>query len=104
MRECWILALGFAAGLALGGFFYGGLWWTLRRGLASPHPTCWFVGSLLVRMAVILPGFYLVGQGQWPRFVACLLGFVLARLLVVRLTRLYAADANFRPPEAGHAP
>jgi F1F0 ATPase subunit 2 len=88
MNETLIVVLAGMAGSALGAIFFGGLWWTVRRGLSSKRPAFWFLGSLLVRMSIALPGFYFVGRGHWVRLVACLLGFVLARLVVMGMTRL----------------
>ncbi|MBE7499244.1 MAG: ATP synthase subunit I [Verrucomicrobiales bacterium] len=98
------LALALAAGAALGAVFFGGLWWTVRRAVASPHPARWFIASLLLRMGVVLAGFYAVGGGQWLRWLACLLGFVLARLLLVRLSCPTVAPPGSRTKEVGHAP
>lgn len=75
------------AGVALGLVFFGGLWWTVRRGMASPRPALWFFGSLVLRIALTLGGIYLVAGDQWQRLLAVLLGFWLARALVLRLTR-----------------
>lgn len=86
MNEILAGVLAAAAGLLLGAIFFGGLWWTVRKGVASPRPVLWFTGSLLVRMGIVLPGFYFVGGGELPRLLACLLGFLIARLLVTRLT------------------
>ncbi len=71
----------------LGAVFFGGLWWTIRKGVTSSQPAFWFLGSLLLRMSVVLAGFYFVGHGQWERLVACLLGFLVARFAVTYLTR-----------------
>jgi len=79
----WVLAGG--AGVFLGAFFFGGLWWTVRKGVASKQPSLWFLGSLLLRTGITLAGFYLVSGGQWQRLLACLLGFALARFIVTRL-------------------
>ena len=98
----WIPA-GIAGGL-LGLFFFGGLWWTISRGLASPRPALWFFASLVLRMSVTLAGFYVVAAGQWQRLLACLLGFVLARLVVTRLTRPGAQGLARPTREVGHAP
>ena len=38
------------AGLVLGAIFFGGLWWTVRKGLSSQQPALWFLGSMLLRM------------------------------------------------------
>ena len=94
MIEVQTLAWVFAAGALLGGVFFGGLWWTVRRGVASDHPALWFLGSLLARMAVALYGFYLLGGSEWQRWLACLAGFVVARLVVNRLTREIPAQAG----------
>ncbi len=104
MNEPLALALALAAGGLLGGIFFGGLWWTVRKGLSSERPAVWFFGSLLLRMGITLAGFYLVGRGDWKRLVACLIGFILARLVVTWLThskRLRPADTG---QEAHHAP
>ena len=38
MNEPLALGLAVVAGLLLGAIFFGGLWWTLRKGLQSPRP------------------------------------------------------------------
>jgi len=81
------LVLALATGLCLGVFFFGGLWWTTRKALASSHPSAWFMGSFVVRTSVTLGGFYLLGGGHWERLAACLLGFILARMAATRLTK-----------------
>lgn len=81
------LALSVAAGVLLGLIFYGGLWWTVRRGLSSPRPARLFLGSALLRMGLVMTGFYFVSNGQSQRLVACLAGFITARLAVTWLTR-----------------
>ena len=86
MNDALTLTLSGAAGIVLGGIFFGGLWWTVRRGLTSPRPGTWFLGSLVLRMGVVMFGFYFVGGGDWKRLVACLIGFVIARIAVTRFT------------------
>ena len=78
------------AGMVLGVFFFGGLWWTVRRALSSRLAALWFSGSFLVRTAVTLIGFYFAAQGDWRRMAGCVAGFLSGRLFVVRLTRLKA--------------
>ncbi|MDQ2823093.1 MAG: ATP synthase subunit I [Pseudomonadota bacterium] len=71
-------------GMALGALFFGGLWWTVQRAAVSPRPALWFGPSLLLRIAMVAGGFYLVGDGTWQRLAACLAGFVLMRMAVLR--------------------
>jgi F1F0 ATPase subunit 2 len=87
MHETLMLLVAWVAGALLGGFFFGGLWWTIRQGILSEWAAVWFLGSLLIRMAVTLAGFYMVYANHWQRLVLCLAGFVMARLLVTWLTR-----------------
>ena len=87
MNEPLSLAFVLVAGALLGAMFYGGLWWTVRRGVSSKRVALWFLGSLLLRMGVALAGFYLVSDGHWERLLACLLGFVMSRLAVTRLAQ-----------------
>ena len=79
------LAVALLAGGMLGVFFFGGLWWSVQKGVSSERPGLWFFGSLLLRNIITLAGFYVVSQGHWSRLVACLLGFMLASVIVVRL-------------------
>jgi len=106
MHETLILVPACLAGAALGVVFFGGLWWTVRKGVASKQPALWFLGSLLVRLSVTLAGFWLVGfwftpGTNWARMAACLIGFVLSRGAVTRLSGAHAARAS---QGAGYAP
>jgi F1F0 ATPase subunit 2 len=101
MNEFLIPAL---AGLFLGAFFFGGLWWTVHKGVSSTRPALWFLGSLLLRTGTVLAGFYFVGHRDWHRLVACLVGFVIARFTVMRWLRPPGKPVNPTIKEAGHAP
>ncbi|MDQ2860858.1 MAG: ATP synthase subunit I [Pseudomonadota bacterium] len=103
MPELLPLAGAVAAGLLLGATFFGGLWWTVNRGISSSQPALWFFGSMVLRTGVVLAGFYLVGHGRWDRLALCLLGFVLARIAINRLTRPASDLRNARAPDARHA-
>jgi F1F0 ATPase subunit 2 len=98
------LRLAGLAGGALGAVFFGGLWWTVRRGVASKRPALLFTGSLLLRSGVAMGGFYVVGGGHWQRLLACCIGFAMARLVVTRLTGAPRAHHPLPDSEAGHAP
>lgn len=87
MSDAFDWAATILAGAALGVVFFGGLWWTVQRGATSPTPARWFFGSIILRTAIVLAGFHFVGEGQMVRLGLCLLGFVLARAIVLRVTR-----------------
>jgi F1F0 ATPase subunit 2 len=80
------------------------LWWTVHQAVSSGHPALWFLGSALLRTGLVVAGFYLVGAGQWPRLVACLVGFIVTRLVVLWLTRPARENQKQRTQEARHAP
>ncbi len=104
MIETYYLVCAWLAGGMLGSIFFGGLWWTVHKGISSPSPALWFLGSLLVRMSVVLAGFYWVGRNDWERLVACLFGLILARWIVTYLTRR-STEIGFSPRlEGNHAP
>lgn len=96
MSEILQLALSLLAGTLLGVVFFGGLWWTVLKGMSARQPALWFVASLLLRVGITLTGFYFVSGGDWQRLLACLLGFIIARLIATRLSSM--------PKEAVHAP
>ena len=93
MNEPLILAGSVLAGVLLGAFFFGGLWWTIRSRSPSQWSGLLFSASLLLRMAVAVTGFYLVSHGEWRKLAACLAGFLLARIAVTRLIRIPAAKS-----------
>jgi len=104
MNNFLILTLALFAGILLGAIFFGGLWWTVRKGIAAKNAALCFLGSLLLRMGIVLAGFYFVGRGDWQRLVSCLLGFIIARFIVMRLTRTPIENGNSKSKEASHAP
>jgi F1F0 ATPase subunit 2 len=101
MNEALILAGSLLVGILLGTFFFGGLWWTIRSTSPSEWSGLLFAGSLLLRMAVAATGFYLVSHGEWRKLVACLAGFLLARIAVTRLIRLPPAKSTRILQEGG---
>jgi len=102
MNDEMLLAVAGFAGMLLGAFFFGGLWWTVRKCLITPHPAIWLLGSGLIRMSATLAGFYFVSGGQWQRLLACLMGFIIARLIVTWLSR--AVETNSAEASRGRSP
>ena len=88
MNQLPSMILSLLAGVLLGIIFFGGLWWTVQRGVRSTHTAILFAGSLMLRTATALAGFYFVSHGNWQRLLACLFGFLVARVLVTQRTRV----------------
>ena len=84
MAEAPYLILAFIAGMALGAFFSLNLWASVRRMTDEHSP--WYIvfGNFMLRMGVVVIGFYLVMAGHWERMLAAILGFVLMREILVR--------------------
>ncbi|GAB4144538.1 MAG: hypothetical protein Tsb009_16280 [Planctomycetaceae bacterium] len=80
------LAVAIVVGLLLGVFYFGGLWWTVRRMPLARHPLQLYFGSLIARLAILLAGFYgVLSYAGWAELVTALAGFIAARLLLIRL-------------------
>jgi len=103
MNETLRLAPVLAMGVLLGVIFFGGLWWTVRKVVSSKHPAFWVFSSLMLRMTIAMTGFYFISGGHWERLLACLFGFFIVRLIVIRLTGLPVEHRNSSAKEAGHA-
>jgi F1F0 ATPase subunit 2 len=95
--------LSWAGGVSLGLIFFGGLWWTVRKGMASARPALWFLGSMVVRTSIVIVGIYLMTGGRWESVVPCLIGFVMARLSVTRFTRQSLAISEHQGGETTSA-
>ncbi|MGA3344458.1 MAG: ATP synthase subunit I [Terracidiphilus sp.] len=100
MNEALILVGALLIGILLGAFFFGGLWWTIRIGPPSEWTGLLFSGSFLLRVGVAVAGFYLVSRGDWRRLVACLVGFLIARVAITQFIRV-TAENNSRIIEEG---
>lgn len=86
MNEFRIL-LALVTGLALGIFFFGGLWYTVRKVLDLKNPALWVLGSFFIRTGITLLGFYYISLGAWYHVVLCLIGFMAGRYAVIRRTK-----------------
>jgi len=81
MAACLVL------GVAMGIVHFGGLWWTVNRGLQAANPAAWFVTSMVLRMALLLGCFRLILHGGWESIAACACGVLLARGAITRIVR-----------------
>ncbi|MEP7278596.1 MAG: ATP synthase subunit I [Bacteroidota bacterium] len=87
MNEIPYMILSFIGGMLLGIIFFGGLWFTVNKIVASKIPALWIFVSFTFRVSIVLIGFYFIGSGNWQRLIACMLGFIIARFVVLHYTK-----------------
>jgi F1F0 ATPase subunit 2 len=78
------LVLALVAGVAIGIFYFGGLWWTVQRLTTARQAALLATASFLGRTFVSTFAFFMVMGGSWQRLVVSVLGFVTVRSLLVR--------------------
>lgn len=91
------MVIAFAAGILLGAFYFGSLWWVVSRVPKTQMPEVLMVASYFVRTTVVLAGFYFVMGGSWERLIVCLVGFLIARTVMIRILR--AAEPKSKLPQ-----
>lgn len=79
------IVLAALVGMGLGAAYFVGLWWTVRKITSQDPPAALVLGSFLLRNALVAAGFVFASGGTWQGLAACLAGFVVARVVVVRL-------------------
>lgn len=86
MNEIVKVMIFFLAGAGIGIFYFGGLWWTLRKLSRSRRPHLLTLSSFLVRSGFCLAGlFWIAREGRWEYMVSSLLGIIGARWVLIRL-------------------
>lgn len=98
MAEMMQLILALFAGMLLGALFFGGLWWTVLKGVSAKQPALWFGTSLLLRTGITLFGLYFFAGHDWKHLLVCMAGLIIARIIAIRLT------ANRVVETLSHAP
>lgn len=79
------ILLAVVLGSILAIFYFGGLWWTIRRLPIASHPAALYFASLLMRLVIVMTVFFIViSYSDWPSLTACLVGFLSTRLAVIR--------------------
>jgi F1F0 ATPase subunit 2 len=97
------LVTSLGGGAVLAAVFFGGLWWTVRRGVRSPRPALWFLCSMTVRTSVVLAGFFFATARPLEWLFPCLVGFMVLGLFATWRTRSGEA-ASASVGEIRHAP
>ena len=102
MNEILNIVSVFFAGSALGMLFFGGLWLTVKKAVTSSIPALWFFASFILRIGITLAGFYYLTIGNWQRVLICLFGFVVARFVILKLTKWEAQKQVWLKKEVNH--
>ena len=76
-----------AEGFLLGILYFGGLWFTVTKGLTSSRPGLLFLSSTILRTAAALGGFALISGGSLERLLFSVGGFAGAKFLTIRMSR-----------------
>ena len=84
MNDSMHLLLALIFGFAIGIFYFSSLWITVRQLPTTQQPIPLIIGSLLGRLSIAVLGFYSVMHGSWQRLLIALLGFVLARTILIK--------------------
>ena len=95
------IVIGLITGAVLGLFFFGGLFWTVRRLPVSRRPTLLAFSSFLVRGLVVAGGVVLVSDGSLVRILTALVGVMAVRTVLVRMAGDPRPDDSRRPVDEG---
>jgi len=76
--------LSLLAGTMLGGFFYGGLWFTVRRLPESRHPALLALASFWLRSLIVLASMVFLMKLRWQYGLIALVGFPLGRFAIAK--------------------
>lgn len=94
MIEPLMLALSLAFGSVLGLFYFYGLWFTLRHLPGSKQPALLTFGSFLGRSAICILGFYLILGSGLEALISSLVGFILAKVILIKRLALEGVEPN----------
>jgi len=74
----------FIWGVLLGFFYFGGLWMTLKHIPRSKKPKSWLFLSFIVRISLILVGFWAIVRSNPVAFMLTFLAFFITRFILTR--------------------
>ena len=84
MGEAVTFAASLTAGAILGTFYFRGLWHTVVRLPDFNRPARSMALSFAIRVLLALIGFYVIMGGRLERLALAMVGFLLARQILVR--------------------
>ncbi len=80
------LAIAFLAGLGIGLWYFGGLWFTVHRVSTTRYPALFVLGSFVLRVITSVWGLSVAMQGSGARLIAAFLGFIVIRTALASLS------------------
>jgi F1F0 ATPase subunit 2 len=93
MNEWSSLILMAIAGALLATVYLAGLWLTLRSIHTHHHPALWLLGSIILRMGLVIVAFYFIlGDQRWQHLLAALAGFIILRAVTISWVRRHMPE------------
>ncbi len=68
-------------GIALGIFYFGGLFWTTKKIVIAARPLFLVYTSFLIRTAIVCLAFFWIMDGSWQRLLVSFVGFFAVKLI-----------------------
>ncbi len=81
----------FPLGFGLGIFYFTSLWFTVKKMAQAKNPVLIMIASGVARLSVALMGFYFLIDGHWQRLLIAMVGFLIARSLLIARWRPQAS-------------
>lgn len=78
------LLIGLVGGFLIGFVYFWSLKFTIDHMITAKRPALVMIGSYFLRTVFTLLAFYLIMDGELIRLVACLVGFILARIFLIK--------------------
>ena len=85
MSSTTLILMAGVVGMLLGIMYFGSLWATVRTLPTTTHPLTMLLLSFAIRSSLVLGGFLVIWGGYPSRLAACLVGFLLARSICMRV-------------------
>jgi F1F0 ATPase subunit 2 len=89
------------AGILFGVIYFGGLWLTIQKMGQMDRPILLLTGSFIVRLALVLVGFYLVSNGRIELLGVSLVAFFVTRFIFISRIRPHTERSG---THHGHQP
>ncbi|MBW6473235.1 MAG: ATP synthase subunit I [Anaerolineaceae bacterium] len=81
------ILLSFGGGMLVGLVYFFSLQYTIHHMVTAKHPALVMLGSYFLRTVFMLLAFYIIMDGELMRLLACFVGFLIARTLLIKRTK-----------------